>query len=43
MAFQSAIRQIKINYLLKAYVAPILTKETSTDSMAYENIIPTFS
>ena len=44
MAFQSAIRQIYINYLLKANVAPVLvSKKTSSDYMAYLNIIPTFS
>ena len=44
MAFLSAVRQIEINYLLRAYVTPILaSKETSVDYMAYENIIPTFS
>ena len=37
MAFQS------INYLLMAYVAPILPfRKTSSDYMVYKNIIPTF-
>ena len=40
LAFQSSVKQIYVNYLLKAYVAPILV---SSDYMAYENLIPTFS
>ena len=43
IAFQSAVRQIYINYILEAYVAPILaSKKISSDYVAYENIMPTF-
>ena len=43
IAFQTAVRQIYINYLLKAFVVPILaSKKTSSDYMAHANIIPTF-
>ena len=44
IAFQSAVSQIYITYVPKANVAPILaSKKTSSDHMAYMNIIPTFS
>ena len=42
--FQSAVRQIYINYLLEAYMAPIFASmKTSSDYIANRNIIPTFS
>ena len=44
MAFQSAVRRIKINYLSKADVATILaSRKTSSDYMINKNIIPNFS
>ena len=44
IAFPSAVRQIYINYLPKAFAAPILaSKKTSSDYIAYKNIILTFS
>ena len=44
IAFQSVIRQILVDYLLKAYMTPILaSKKTSIDYLAYRNRIPTFS
>ena len=44
IAFHSAVRQIYINYSLNANVATILaSRKTSSDYMAYVNIIPTFS
>ena len=44
MKFQSAVRLTYINYLLGAYVTPILASvKTSGYYMAYYNIIPTLS
>ena len=44
IAFLSAVRQIYINYLLRAYMAPILAStKPSSDYTAYEHIILSFS